>query len=108
MKAIDAELKERLSPAMSRRSERFRFAYELAFAIICGDRTNEIVRIILDGWQDANGTKKSYRVPQSAEKQGADKEQGTGDSAPLHIKGFQGGTHSEFESLLRRAAGVVN
>ena len=73
-KQIDPILKEKLSPYGATRSARFQFAYELAFAIVCGDNTNEIVRAILDGWQQANGIKKSYQefpaVPTKAGEEG--------------------------------------
>jgi hypothetical protein len=67
------------------------FAYELAFAIICRDRTSETIQAVLTSFQQTNVLKSSYRVPAEvpiAGKKGAAKSQ----VAPLPIKGFQGGS----------------
>lgn len=63
VKQIDAQLKEKLAPGMDGRSERIRWLYELGFAIVCGDRTNEMVRAVLLAWQANTGVNYSQRLP---------------------------------------------
>jgi hypothetical protein len=89
MKRIDAELKEKLSPYGATRSERFRFAYELAFAVLCGEHTNQIVRALLLAWQDVNGMKSSYEFPAPLSHEQAGAGRRKGDTAPF---GFHGST----------------
>ena len=106
IKQIDAELKEKLAPFGATRSARFRFAYDLAFAIVCGDHTSETIQGLLATFQQTNRIKSSYQLPAEVPIAG---KKGTVNSpaVPLPIKGFQGGTHWEFESLLQHAAGMV-
>ena len=107
MSKIDAELKEKLSPFGASRSARFRFAYDLAFAIVCGDCTNAMVAAILGVYQETKCVTFSHKVPLpicTADKEGVELK--VGDSAPFHIKGFQGGTRWDLEALLQRATGV--
>jgi hypothetical protein len=104
MKHIDAELKEKLAPFGASRSARFRFAYDLAFAIICGDRTNAMVAAVLAGYQETKTMSFSHKFP--APLPPAGEERGPESRvAPFRIKGFQDGI-CEFESLLQHAAGV--
>ncbi|MDP9162376.1 MAG: hypothetical protein M3O09_19390 [Acidobacteriota bacterium] len=105
MVRIDAELKEKLAPFGASRSERFRFAYDLAFAIVCGDRTNAMVAAILSAYQETKSIHFSHQ-PQISPATGGKGAATSGIVAPIPIKGFQGGTHYEFESLLRHAAGM--
>jgi hypothetical protein len=60
-KQIDAELKQKLAPFGASRSARFRFAYELAFAVVCG--TPATVQAVLGALQQASGVNCSYKFP---------------------------------------------
>lgn len=85
VKQIDAQLKEKLAPGMDGRSERIRWLYELGFAIVCGDRTNEMVRAVLLAWQVTSGVNYSQRFPASLSSE-AGKEGG-----PITLSGKQVG-----------------
>ena len=85
VKKIDAELKEKLAPFGASRSARFRFAYELAFAIVCGDRTNATLQAAITAIQAANGLNCSYRFPAVPTKAGEEGLFTTGDVlSPFH------------------------
>lgn len=85
VKQIDAQLKEKLAPGMDGRSERIRWLYELGFAIVCGDRTNEMVRAVLLAWQVTSGVNYSQRLPAAipAKAGGGEKGGVVGDGATL-------------------------
>ena len=80
---IDAELKEKLAPFGDSRSARFRFAYELAFAIVCG--TPATVQAVLGALQQASGVNCSYKFPAVPMKAGEEGLITTGDVlSPFH------------------------
>jgi len=69
---IDAELKQKLAPFGASRSARFRFAYDLAFALVCG--TPATLQAVLGALQQSSGMNKSYQefpaVPTKAGEEG--------------------------------------
>lgn len=62
-KKIDAELKEKLAPFGATRSARFRFAYDLAFTIICEGCTIAKLQAVVDTLQRLNGITSSHKFP---------------------------------------------
>lgn len=69
-KKIDAELKEKLAPFGATRSARFRFAYDLAFTIICEGCTIAKLQAVVDTLQRLNGITSSYKIPVPLSKAG--------------------------------------